>query len=155
MPLSVVMKASDETRNSTTAYAADSDLSMPVEAGKYYRMRLFALAYSGATPDIKYRIGCTATGEQITGMVFGEATIADQGGGREGEVHIQDNVGASSFIVNGSATTTSRARIYVDTIVYGGSAGGDVSLQWAQNTSDAGNTTIKAGAWMSLEEVFP
>ena len=148
LPLDVV-KAATETVTPSTTYQDDDELFLPVEANAVYRFDMLLLHSSGTTG--KFKMQFTApTGATVAWGVIGVHTsvtlsnpvtdvsmpsrtltdILGLGGG---------NLTGTTALISGSITTSSTA--------------GNLTLQWAQNTSDAAATQVRAGSTLSMKRV--
>lgn len=132
-----VTKSSDETINTSTTLQDDDALTFAVVANGEYEVEAVVLYNSGATPDFKFAWTAPA-GATIDGHAI---------------VPTASNTSTGAVIVEAVAITTAvgvGAPIAVwcrFTVVVGGTAG-NVTLQWAQNTSDAGNTSVLTNSWV-------
>lgn len=126
-------KTADTTRNSTTTFADDTHLAgWTADASSYYAIQGYLIVNAAATPDLKIQLEVPA-GASYNIKLIDAATIAAAWTG--------------SYVHAGTAADVAISFIGVITIA--GTAG-VIDLQWAQNTSDAGNTTIKAGSWIEI-----
>lgn len=139
-------KTADETINSSATLQNDDALSLSMVANAVYEFRLRATVNSGTTPDIK--VGFTyPTGTTLTYDIF------------EGETPS----GAASAVITGPyteatasiafSTTGSDQPCHVAGLISVASTAGTFQVQWAQNTSDAGSTIVRAGSYLSLRRV--
>ncbi len=124
------IKTSDESVSASTTLQDDDDLQITLEASSTYRVfGMLRATADNLTPDLKY--------------VFQEPDGAYQG-------WVADNsasaVAESSTII--ASLSTGILPIWYELLVTTAGAGGTFKLTWAQNTSDAGNTTVQAGSWM-------
>lgn len=144
--ITIASKAGDTGRTSTTTLADDPDLSVAVSANATYYALVLLRHNSQPAGDLKY----TFTGP--AGASFD---------------HVAETLSAAATLFTddqlfGSALT--------DIIASGGIAGvnvpircegllitsgtaGNFKLQWAQNTSNAGASTVRAGSFMLLHRV--
>lgn len=130
-----IVKASNETVNSGgtgDTLQNDDDLTFSVAASSTYVVEGVMFVTSAATPDFKFQWSLPAS-----------ATI-------DGVVRQT----SSSILKFSEAAATTIAYAADDDIhhftailITAGTAGTAV-LQWAQNTSDASNTTMNAGSWL-------
>ncbi len=129
----VAVKASDETVNNNTLQN-DDDLLFAVGVNEEWLVEVYLLTISGTTPDFKFAwalpAGATADGEvyePAEGAPFGFQVVHD------------------STAVTASGAGALRAFKMWSVILVGGNAG-NVQLQWAQNTTDAGDTKMLTGS---------
>jgi hypothetical protein len=122
-----VKKPADTDRNSTITPAADPDLTQPVAANATYDVECVAVWSNGGG-------GFRATWAVPSGTSM---TWTDN-----------DGVGQTSpsGVVTFSATTGTTLKGTLTT----GSTAGSISLSWAQNTSNAGTTSLRAGCSLKL-----
>lgn len=140
-PLGAV-KSADQTVNSSTTLTNVTGMSVSVEANAVY-LADFDLYYnSGATPDIKFGLtlptGATGSWGGI-GYDFTPTLLAF------GPIDIGTALAFGGLAADRSALI--RAAITIS------STAGTAQLQFAQSTSDAGNTTIRAGSRMLLRRI--
>jgi hypothetical protein len=141
-----VIKPGDTSRNTTTTMTNDPDLSVAADAGKSYLTEV--LVQYGATigADIKATFtvpaGATFSG-QLTGQGAGTSYLAN---GVDAGFPV-----TGTFSMNGGGAFDLGFRLS-GVLVTDGSAG-NLTLKWAQNTSNAANTTVRAGSFMLLRRV--
>ena len=145
-----VAKGSDTSRNTTTTLTDDPDLVFAVEANKNYVFEVMGFTQAaGATPDFKFSIVGPAGSviwfgpvEQGANTYFTPSTSAAAAILEAGE----------SYVVAGTGTAGPYG-LLIKGIAYIGATPGNVALQWAQNTSDGGNCTLKAGSHIKYNEL--
>lgn len=140
-----VYKAADQSRTSTTTLASDSSLTLPVSASTAYSFDCQVAFTSASATDFKWSWASPAgavmlyqamhneggtTGLNSSALIYGAATVGFATG--PGLVNPQ------GIWMHGSLRTSSA---------------GWLTLQWAQNTSGAGATTVKSGSYLSLARV--
>lgn len=135
-----VRKTSDQTVNNTAALGNDAELVLAVAASTTYDLYLRLIINSGTTPDFKalftFPAGLTASLQIQEGATPAAATAMSG-----------PYTQASSLPINGVAAD----QVAVITgIVIVSSTTGNLQLQWAQNTANASNTTVKANSYMRL-----
>lgn len=126
------VKPSDTTRNSTTTLSADPILDgPPMDPGQRYRVEAFLTVNSGATPDFKVALSGTNMSGRFN--VIGPSGTA----------------GANVSLGTGVSVTTDGTDqlVIVDGVVFTETTSNDFKIEWAQNTSDAGDTTVKADSY--------
>lgn len=138
-----VYKTADETIASDATLSDDADLKFPVDANSDYTFIMFLHVTSNTTADFKYAF------TQPSGSFGRMKSTGDWDAvNSTGLVSID----ASTAVVIGSATEKTleqHGRIIT------GSTAGTIQLQWAQNTSDAGNTTLEQGSiimWKKMDK---
>ncbi len=136
--LQLRIKSVDQVKNSDVTYADDSELVIPVRANKNYFFIVWLIHNSGTDPDFKYK-------------------IVDPSGAT---IHINQNAlthQTASITVTGNpavALTSTGADLVTGVMGHCivGSTPGNISVQWAQQTSDAGATTLLAGSTLLVFE---
>lgn len=145
----VAMKPSDTARASTTTITQDPDLTIPnLPIGTFLLDGL--LVYNGAalgTGDLKLSV--TANVGSVSQSFFAMAAIPTSSA-----TALQPNAmalgGTGIYGTNGTGVNLAahiKGTLQVTTNP------STVSLFWAQNTSVATATTLKAGSWMSLLQI--
>jgi hypothetical protein len=130
-----IVKTANETVASSTAFQNDDELFFPIGANENWSFRFVLQANAPATPDIKFTI--TAPGGAICSFGVQDA---------EGAVTVGNlGCGVTSGVITGNGV----ADVYevLGSIRNGGTAG-NVTLQWAQNTSNATASTVFAGSYV-------
>lgn len=140
-----VAKASDESVSSSTTLQADDELFFTATSGKMYYVQFFLLYVSpvgAGTPDIKIAFGEDTTSRGVfwaTGWSTSDTATANQ-----------------SFTANNAAswnygTGSSNRVFFADGAYIGG--GGTAGIYWAQLTSGANATTVKAGSVLRYKQL--
>jgi len=136
----VLTKPSDTSRASTTALSADPDLQFAGTSGGIYIFYFFPVYGSpagGGTPNFKFSVGEDASargGYQGMGVSTASAIVA---------IALTATNNTTTTVL-GTATTDRGAFVQAFHI----SAGGTVAIQWAQNTSSANATILRAGSML-------
>jgi len=133
-----VRKSSDQTVTSSTTLVNDSQLKFAVAANETYIFQAWLYTYAAdATPDIKTTFtgpsGSTVfwSSSQVIFLANGSTTLTVVApGGTVGDFFVDSNLRA----------------IQLYGTISNGATAGDVQLQWAQNTSSANGTTVRAGS---------
>lgn len=132
-----VIKQSNESVTSSTTVQDDDELLLAVAANTDYKIMGFLIASSAsATPDIKYTL-TAPVGAVVQWCLTHEET----------SVHAATE---TEFISMGAGNDEMMG--IVGSINNGANAG-NVTVQWAQNTSDATATTVLAGSALTLHKV--
>jgi hypothetical protein len=143
-------KTGDTSRNTTTTFANDPDLTVAVTASSVYVV----------TCNLAYHSSSQSAGD------FKMQFTAPAGAALQASVHTFGNTGtAASDDLATSITLTTTAScgvvltgdpfnpcLVVGLLVVAGTAGNFV-VQWAQNTSSGTNTTLKANSFLHLQRV--
>lgn len=134
----IVVKTSDQSKTSDTTIAADSALSFSMAANTNYWIRIRVAAESAsATPDIKWSL----TGPASPTSVRGAYQIFDP-------PNVISGVAFSAYpaSVTSDIDAAGVTHITFDLYVQNGANAGTFAFAWAQNTSNAGATTVIAGS---------
>jgi len=147
-------KTSDQTKNSDTALADDNTLAVALTAGKKYMITGVIAVYAHATPDFKYAWSFTGTANAEAGVTYAHIGRALAAGAATTTYPIGNGYLTTPITrsIAGSSTAEHRLGVQIEVMI-DVSGDGTFSLQWAQNTSDANNTTVKAGSWLLVEEI--
>lgn len=138
----VFIKPSDQTKTTDITYAADEYLAFIVKANRDYSVRGLVWFDAAATPDFKFRITGPTTGSRvrIRGKFANASAAAD--------TDFVDVAFATSHPVTG--TGTNGGYVSFELLLQNGTDDGTVAFEWAQNTSDAGDTTVRSGSYLEV-----
>ena len=145
LPL-IAEKASDQPLTSSTTLASDSALLVPLEASAKYDVEL-KLYYTGGTTgssDLKFA-WTVPSGTTITGSAL---AISNPLG-----VALLYYTQATASVFSASNGTGNPFGIRVWGTVVTSSTTGNLQLTWAQNTSSATATTVKAGSLLTARRI--
>lgn len=141
-----VSKSADESRASNTTLTNDTDLTFAMVANAEYRIRSHVYFATTATADFKYFISSPASPTKVyihwrtmAGTSSGTPTLLFENG-LPGVGRALDGAGIPG-------------EVYVDVCHHNGANAGNWVWQWAQNTSDASNTTVLAGSYIEWKKV--
>lgn len=143
----IVVKSANQSRNTTTTLANDSELaSIALEVGTW-DIALFMMAHTptSATPDLKTQWSFTGTWNTPLRMCQGPGpgnTATPEAIALVRLAGIAVNANATYGLASSSVPAVITERTFRAVVT----AAGNLALQWAQNTSDAGNTTIQEGS---------
>ena len=143
-----VLKPSDETIAASTVLQNDDHLSHAVTAGQIWFVEAFLLVNAAnATMDAKFGWSVPA-GAAMTWGAGGVAGSTAQPGYSAMPIGSTPIVmlGAAETLLMGTAVGT--VGFHIAGVFVNGGTGGNLVLQWAQNTSDAGNLTMKANSFL-------
>jgi len=133
-----VRKSADQTVTSSTTLVNDSQLKFAVAASETYIFQAWLYTYAAdGTPDIKV----TFTGPSGSTVFWSSSQVIFTGGGATTLTVVAPGATAADFYVDANY----RAIQLYGTILNGGTAG-DLQFQFAQNTSSANGTSVKAGS---------
>lgn len=144
--------SADVTVISSTTLIDITGLVVAVEADALYAWDAYLAYNSGATPDIKF----AATVPSGTTGNWGIYPLVQSSTGSSGSIegfrldgygdaNVQGAGGSDSF----SGALMCMPRGYIDT----SSTAGNFQMRFAQVTSNASNTTVKAGSWLRVQRI--
>lgn len=138
-----LIKSADQTRNSTTTLAADSELQFACASGTTYLVRGFVhYAIANGTMDYKYALNFSGT----TSLVRVFISHSDPGKTASSSFRFENY--ATSFVTGTPLGTAASDGSVLFEATFTTTSTGTFSFQWAQNTSDAGNATVRAGSYL-------
>lgn len=140
-----VVKTTIETRNSDTTLTEDTDLQFTLEAGKTYFIEGHVFFDTVAAADFKYDFD----GPASTDLVRIKHSHVIPGG--TAEVDDFDTAFNATNSVTGSGTDG--GYLYFTALIINGVSEDVFSLRWAQDTSDAGDTSVLPGSRMVIKEI--
>jgi hypothetical protein len=138
--IKTVRKSSDQTVTSSTTLVNDSQLKFAIAANETYIFEAWLYTYAAdGTPDIKVTFTSPAGSTLFwssSQVIFNAAAATTltvvAAGGTTGDLFVDSNL---------------RAIQLYGSVLNGGTAG-DVQFQFAQNTSSANGTSVKAGSYI-------
>lgn len=147
----VARKTADQTKTSNATAAADTELFFSVAANAVYIMDGWIKYDSASAADIliDWSAPSGSLGEW-TGWGIGLGTTAATTNGYSIRVETNDLTNSRSFAGIGVG---SLATIMLKGTLRTGSTAGTYSMDWAQGTSDATNTTIYTDSWIRLQRI--
>jgi len=145
-----VRKTADENRQATTTFEDDDHLTFEVEAGGVYRMNGAIKYFADPTPDIKLQF-TTPTG------TLGEWWWNMPGSGTATTGTTGYSIRTETNDVSGSRTGYGTSDSTMFTPIGGlwrvGSTAGSITLQWAQNTSNAIATVLYTDSYLEFRRI--
>lgn len=145
-----VRKGSDTSRASTTTPTLDPELQFTLVAGNTYLFTCWTmLGPNTAGADFSATFGGTAIGT-LTWSGSGGHNSITTGSQGDGEWIARDNV-ATPTPYAASQTAGVNLGVFM-TGSYVCTTGGTFGLQWAQQTSNATATVVKAGSYLRVEQ---
>jgi len=127
-----VVKSIDETLNSDDTLQDDDELVFAANANKTYYVMCHVWLNSGTTPDFKF-----------TWVLPAGASGVKQNANWNG---VQDSQTTDVEATNNVTMAVGTRIISMSFKIIVGGTAGDIQLQWAQQTSDAGDTTVQQGS---------
>jgi len=141
---SFVFKATDETINSSTTFQNDDDLVFAVEASKIYVAILVAFVDSPANADFKdtFTVPTDTLGQKHGSNAF-----------LSPNANSSYDFEAITTNVNGTTDGTKNTPFFKPFFIFVDTTTGNVQYQWAQVSSQAGNTTVKTGSYIMYRKL--
>lgn len=140
-----VRKTSATARISTTVLAADADIAAAVEANAVYEWEALLVYDSALAADFKW--AWTGPAGFAGDMWYGAILTASAAGAYSDDQNGYASVTATATVGGGAANV--EAIRMSGTVSTTGTAG-TMTLTWAQGTSTASNTTLRAGSYLKL-----
>lgn len=143
-------KTADEVVNNSTTYQADDALYVAVEAGATYDLEGFVVYDASTVADAKFSV-TTPSGATVTWRLDGP----NSGAGSPDSVNPATFRALSTgggWPVGGVGVGTKVAARIVGTVVVSTTAG-NVGIQWAQNTAEATDLTVRSGSYLTLRRI--
>jgi hypothetical protein len=137
-----VRKLTDQTKTGTTTLAADSALSFAMAAATKYVVRGRIFFDTTAAGDFKWR----HVGPASPTLVRVKRSSIDPAATAYGNIAV-DTAYSAADITELSASTNG-GFIEFEAIIHNGANAGNFEIHWAQNTSDGGNTVVRAGSYL-------
>lgn len=136
-----IIKQSDESVTSSTTLQNDNELILPIAANEKWFVEFFLLLDMSASGLPDFKVEMTAP----TGASGGWLLVGEVAGATDSYI-----LGRS---FGGSGTVHDTQSAYqpgpvLRAVVDNGVNAGNLTLQWAQGTSNANPTTVKAGSFM-------
>ncbi len=137
------VKAADTQRLSTTTLTADPDLSVTLLTGQY-SYELFMLFDSvAAGAGFKFQSNGTAVDSRATSPADATGLVNAAAYGPK----LESFVGATIAYATVGTTTDSNGVLYKGSLLI--TTAGTFGISWAQNSSTASNTTLRAGSYLT------
>jgi len=144
-----VAKATTETVTNSNAYQDDDELFLPAEANATYRFDLLLLHSSGTTGRFKMQF-TAPTGATVSWGVIG-VEISITSSTNVANVIMPSRLVSDILGLGGGNLTGTTALI--SGVLTTSSTAGNLTLQWAQNTSDAAATQVRAGSALRMKRI--
>lgn len=132
-----VVKAADTTRNTNATTSADPDLQIGLLANTNYAIRIVVKLRSTAAGDFKWGLAGPASPTEVYGAHIAAAQI--------GNTQTFEAYPTNLSLIGSAAGAYV---LVIELTVENGANAGTFSFDWAQNTSDAGPTAVKAGSYI-------
>lgn len=144
-------KTANETVSASTTFQNDDELFVSVDASTRYALRGVILWTSGTVPDFKLDLSLPASAAHNT--MATTYSLAAAAGSQLADSRIFVTSGSVSIPGQGTTFSTQGQLTVLDGFVSISSTAGEVTVRWAQATSDAGTTTVYANSWIELQRL--
>ena len=138
----IVYKTADQSKTNNTTLADDTELFFSVTANTQYQFKAEIFFDTGTTPDFKYRHAGPAAMDLV--RIVRRDSIPGSGS----LSYNMDTAFSVSDIALTSLSGTTGGYISLEGIIHTGVNAGTFSFKWAQNTSSATATTVRAGSYI-------
>ncbi len=138
-------KPADTSRSSTTTLADDPDLIIPVLANAVYVMECYLVAFN-TTASVNFLHGWSGP----SGATLNNWSQAWNNAGTSTASLTLANIGLTR---NDSLDANNAQHYDFRGTLVTGSTAGNFALRWAQGTSNASATVVRAGSWLRLMRV--
>lgn len=139
-PHLIVRKTADESVASSTTFQADDALLINIPANEIWRLDWRLLIVAGTTGDFKAQWTFPTGGEMSIMSAVENAT------GSSVIIRIATGTSPAGQISSNGLAGSVPYPIDVSMFYKNAGTGGNVTMEWAQNTSDATATTVKANS---------
>lgn len=148
-----VMKELQTGRNSTTTCTDDPDLILPYISGKKYIFKTMLYLNSLSTAaDFKVQVKTNAT-SYVIGRAIGPTTGSTSSPWTINATGFSTTLGSPVPMSFGAYSATPDTPVVDIEGSFIATTSSNLSIQWAQNTSDANHTYVLDRSWLRLEEV--
>ena len=141
----MIIKGATETKTANTAFADDDELLFAVEANKDYLFQGKILFETDPTPDFKIQIAVPST---PTLFVVQRQAIAP---GATSISNIGVDTATTSISILGASGTNGVFEF--SGLLRNGANAGNLSVQWAQDTSNGANTRVLLGSTLEYRQI--
>lgn len=145
-----VTKTADETITSDSTLSDDATLKFSVSANTKYRFRFNVFFKTGATADFKYALTGPAS---PTILAVRMSVCAAFGSVVNYRPMGQYSDTAQSLLGSPASAVNEGGFVILEGVLHNGANAGTVAFQWAQDTSDAGSTSVLAGSTLEWKQV--
>lgn len=151
-----VVKTADETVTASTTVQNDDHLIFAIGASAteiWFFEGMLLINGANATMDFKFTFTGPASSTGAFGGGSGTGATGFSGFAQLGGGVSIGNLAAFATTIN-APTGTANIGLQVQGWVFGGGTAGNVTLQWAQAASDAGNLVMKKGSFLRAKKLI-
>lgn len=149
----VILKSSNETRTSTSSVSDDGSLTFSAAANTKYQITYYLMASGPASGGWKCGMNVPSGSTGYFGSTFDYDDVSSSWGSRSVGSTKSSTALLSGTVPASSMATSGRTGIGIRAAVETSSTAGSITLQWAQNSSNASATTIYQNSFMIVETV--
>ena len=148
------IKTTQTDRTLSTAYTTDSDFTVPVTAGKTYRVEFLFITTATANNGWKGQFTIPSVPANITATANSIGMGSSPGGGNVGSIAITTaGVIGNALLQRTTATTNGTYSGFFEITI--GTTGGNLLFQWGQVGSHADNSSVLANSVIAVTERTP
>ena len=148
------IKTTQTNRTLSTAYTTDSDFTVPVAAGKTYRVEFLFITTATSNSGWKGQFTIPSVPSNITATANSVGIGNGPGGGNVGSIALT-TAGAIGTVLLQRATVTTNGTYSGFFEVTIGTTGGDLLFQWGQVAPHADNSSVLANSVVTVIERTP
>ena len=142
-----VMKETDETIQEDTTMSADSELTFSVSANVDYIVEMMVIFETGGTGDFKFSWQCPASPDDVRGLYAEVQGLAQ--GINDVYTSNRDICSWDEQVAGGAGIGMIRHWVMFEN----GSNAGSLTFEWAQNASEAVDTTVSQGSYLRYKVI--
>ncbi|KKM26367.1 hypothetical protein LCGC14_1585490 [marine sediment metagenome] len=142
----IVLKTSNETIISDTTLQNDDELLFTIGANETWVFEFFVVWRAHVDGDIKFTI-------TVPSGAAGQWVVSQQVGASSNEPTYRGNTSFGTAIAILVDATSVRRGAHIWGAVRNGATPGDITLQWAQNSSSGTGTIVFADSWMRATQI--
>jgi hypothetical protein len=142
-------KTTQTNRNNSTTYTTDSDFTIPVTAGKTYRVE-FAIYTTAGAGGFKGQFTIPSVPANITISANGVGLTSQPGAAIVALAMTTGGVIGAAALTRGTSTTNGTYHGFFEVTI--GTTGGNLLFQWSQASASADNTSVLANSTVTAIE---
>jgi hypothetical protein len=144
-----IRKGSNETVNNSSVMQNDNDFNVTLDANSTYRIEVYLEVVGSNTPNFKTT---WSKGSGIT--MYNRFCLGPyQAGGTSADTKVNCSTKVYNGEVGYTTDGTNGSSIVENFILTTGASGNTLTLQWAQITANASNTTVGTSSYMIITKV--
>lgn len=138
----------DQIVTNSTTFEASTELTLPVKANASYIFELLLEFTATTTADVKWQLA-VPTGTFVRTTLETGVPVSNTANSSEVWIHaIDDNGSTTSGLGTGTIVQTQPSGLLIIS-----STAGDATVEFAQNTAEASDCTLKGGSFIRLTQV--